>query len=132
MKIAFRIRPDAAAFIRKHKLHGEGGRQMVMQLYAFHQLPPESTAHIRNDDQATGFAEANMASAPSNAVFQWAVGSNFRDSVPSSDIHSVDGVPFHLPDYINRIIGSRQLVLDNGKLRFDPDLKPFTKLPLDP
>jgi hypothetical protein len=132
MKIIFRVRSDAATFIRNNRLRSEDGREMVVQLYAFHELPNESTAHIRTVEQATEFAEANMASVPSNATFRWAVGSNFRDSVRSSDIHSVNGIPFHLTENMNRMIGDRELILDNGKLRFEPDFQPFSKLPLDP
>jgi hypothetical protein len=131
MKITFRIHPDAATFIRRNKLRAEDGREMVLQLYAFHQLPQESAPEIRTLEQATKFAEANMAVIPPNAVFRWAVGSNFRESVPNSDIQLVDGIPFHLPEDINQIIGDRELVLDNGRLRFEPDFEPFSKLPLD-
>jgi hypothetical protein len=125
MKISFRIRPDAADFIRKNKLRSVDGREMVIQLYAFHQLPPESTAHIATLEQAIDYAHTNMQSLPASDLFRWAVGSNFRDSFPSSDIHCVEGIPFHLPEDTNRIIGNRELILDDGNLRFVPDLEPF-------
>lgn len=131
MKITFHIHPDAAAFIRKNELRSKDGREMVMQLYAFHHLPPELTRQIKSVEEATKFAEANMTSVPQGTVFRWAVGSNFRDSLRASDIRLVDGIPFHVPETINRIIGDRQLVLDNGKLRFEPDFEPFSHLPMD-
>lgn len=130
MKINFRIHPDAAAFILKNGLRSEDGREMVIQLYASYRLRPDATDNIRTVEEATKFAEASLGSIPPNAVFRWAVGSNFRDSVSNFDVHSVDGVPFHLPEEINRIIGDRELVLDKGKLRFEPDFEPFSNLPL--
>jgi hypothetical protein len=130
MKIDFRISPTAADFIRDNKLQSADGREMVIQLYASLQVWPEPTAEIATLEQAIDYAQKNMQSLPSRGLFRWVVGSNFRDSVPSSDIHWVEGIPFDLPEDINRTIGSRELVLDDGKLRFEPDFEPFSyKLP---
>ena len=130
MKIDFRISPAAADFIRKNKLRSADGREMVIQLYAFLQVSPEPTAEIATLEQAMDFAQTNMQSLPSGGLFRWAVGSGFRDSIPDSDIHWVEGIPFDLPEDINRTISNRELVFDDGNLRFEPDFEPFSyKLP---
>src|SRR5438105_4222067 len=127
MKIDFRVSADAADFIRKNKLRADDGRAMVIQLYAVLQKPNDSTVRMETLEQAIEHAEREIQSLPSSGIFRWVVGSNYRDSIPPEDVHVVEGIPFDLPEDINRMIGDRELIVESSELRFEPDLEPLLR-----
>ncbi len=66
-----------------------------------------------------------VGSLPSKVMVEYVMGTKELDRVPQKDVHIVNGIKCYLPDYLVREIGTREIVLDNGALRFEPRLEPF-------
>ena len=126
MKIEMMISRNAADFIRAHKLKGPAGEPMVVQLFGALDPSPLTQTNFPTLEEAVAAAEKAAGTLYPDVRFRWVIGANYRSAVPEEDIHQVDGIPFHLPEQINAIIGNRTLVLAEGRLEFVPDLPPFS------
>ena len=70
-------------------------------------------------------AKKAIAGLPSEILVDYMIGTKELDRVPQEDVHLVNGIKCYLSDDQVEAIGAREIVLDNGVLRFEPKLDAF-------
>ncbi len=61
-------------------------------------------------------------SLPSKILVEYVVGTKELRRLPQEDIYIVNGIKCYLPNQIIKLIGSREIILRKGALRFKPEL----------
>ena len=126
MSVSLRISPAAAEHIGKmFEAYAEEMAVVLMGVVA-------GTLKTVDGDDPDRPSLAEMAedgkrlasSLPSKITVEYAIGIKALARLPAEDIHTVDGIKCYLPNQIIELVGSREIVLDNGKLRFEPRLEP--------
>jgi hypothetical protein len=124
MKIQFSVSLAAKGYIREHWQNTDDSEPMLVTLGGYlDQQPP-------NLDGATPINEViehgrKFLESVKRPMFQWIVEAADKNGVAPAHIHTVDGILFALTEETITLIGDRELILDNGRLRFEPDLDRF-------
>ena len=79
----------------------------------------------RSDEDLIKRGRSVLNTLPPKVRVKWTVGLKELDRLPKEDIHVIDGVACYLPEEMIAVVEDRTVVLDEGQLRFDPDLEVF-------
>lgn len=118
----FRISPAAADFI-KSKFRRESEEKALVVVGVV-------VGTVRDLDDRTPIEEvAEMGSEtirdlPSRITVAYQINTTDLKRLPQEDIYVVDGIKCYLPEDIRKIVDSREVVLKNGRLQFEPKLEP--------
>ena len=74
-----------------------------------------------------GQADDLYRALPNQLTVRWLAWIGDGSSVPRSHIHYVEGIPVAAPGQVLSGIGERELILDQGDLRFEPEFGEFQK-----
>jgi hypothetical protein len=127
MHMGFRIRPSAAEFIRK-RFESES-TEMVLVVIEFvagsvRELDGEDWDKRPTQDLEK-LAQQRVRELPSKMMIEYAISIEQLSRVPAQYVCVIDGIKCCLPDELIETIGKRDIVLDNGVLRFEPPLEPY-------
>jgi len=126
MKVSLRISPAAAKHIGK--MFEAYAEEMAVVITGF----VAGTLKTVDGDNPDTPSLAEIAeggkklasSLPSKITVEYAIGTKALARLPANDVHTVEGIKCYLPNQIIELVGSREIVLDNGTLRFEPRLEP--------
>jgi hypothetical protein len=126
MQIRLRISPSAAEFINKTFEGQSREKVLVVTGYVVGSLRTMDGDAWDKRPLQDMIEEGRQLidSLPAKMMVEYYISTQDIGRLPQEDIHVVDGIKCYLPDRIIRLIGSREIVLDDGKLRFEPGLEP--------
>ena len=122
MQVSLRIGPSAAEFINK-MFEGQS-EEMALVVTGFVLGTLRTWEDTRPLQEIVDAGRKLASSLPSKIMVEYVIGTKELKRLPQEDVHIVNGIKCYLPDQIIRLIGSREIILDNGKLRFEPKLEP--------
>jgi hypothetical protein len=127
MKVSLRISSSAVEFI--HKMFERQSGEVVLVVTGF---VVGTLKTLDGDDwdkrpfqDIVEVGRTLAESLPSKIMVEYVIGTKELDRVPQEDVHVVSGIKCYLPDDLITAIGAREIVLENGALRFEPRLEPF-------
>jgi hypothetical protein len=122
MQVSLRISSSAAAFIKKmFERQSEEMALVVTGVVGGTLRTWDSERPLQEIVKAGSKLASNL---PSKIMVEYVIGTKEVDRLPEKDIHVVNGIKCYLPDQIIELIGSREIILEGGMLRFEPRLGP--------
>jgi hypothetical protein len=118
----FSVSPEAAAFIRHHWQRPEVPKKAVVMQQELDVDPSPVTGEV-SITELVEHGKRYLGSTGGAKRTRWAIGAVHVERVPKSEIVAVDGLLFAMNEELLQIVGRRKLVLDDGALRFEPDLQ---------
>lgn len=122
------VSAEALEYIRKVLLRGAEEEMAVAFALELLQDEREEVVGLGEDISIEALIQQGrkyFANLPSIVRLRWSVVTAQAHRFPEHDLHEISGLMFYLPEDTMDAIGTRELVLDGGVLRFQPDLQPF-------
>lgn len=120
MASELRISKEALAHLSAMASSSELDSRAVFVGAMLEQGPPPLAAGGSIEEYVTkALANYEQSSLPTRV--RWIVWIAESGSVPASHLREIKGIPFAVPDELVAVVGDRELILENGTLRFEPE-----------
>ena len=127
-KFTFQITAGAVEYLRKNLLRTSSGDPLVLAIVP--EVSQEGALNLDanevnfSDRELVAMATDFMNSLSSPIELHWVVGGVHKSRLPEGNFRLVDGIECFLPEEVRCVVNGRVLSLQNGELRFDPQLEP--------
>lgn len=125
MEGTLRVSAEALQYLRARQDSAEHVSEVVF-IGAMLDTPPLAL-NATGEEYIGELATEVFQKLPSRPTVRWVAWIADGSAVPPSHLHNVHGVPVAVPDQVLRQIGDRELILDKGELRFEPEYGEYAK-----